>query len=100
MRHSQYSKVDNPPNVDCNHRAVMARSIEVLDNHYVSQFIVNIREEVINTTITCAHEDLEGIISIVGQQSLMTTRTTYPPQDNIEMLKAMIPVRSHLLGVK
>ena len=63
----------------------MARSIEVLDNHYVSQFIVNIREEMINRTITCAHEDFTGRISIVGQQSLMTTRTTYPPPSNVHV---------------
>ena len=80
LRHSQY-----PIKKDCNSRDIVAKIVGVLDNCYTSQLIITIREEMINKTIKCIHDNNEESGIIIGQKSLMATDTIYPPPTNIHV---------------
>ena len=87
LRHSQYNNIEGmtpgPPYSECNHGAVVAKSIGSYDNLcYTSQLSVVIGEEMINKTIECIHDDLEERI-IIGQKSLATTEI--PPPNNVHI---------------
>ena len=72
--------------VECNHGAIIAKHVGVLDGCYTSQLVVTIGEEMINETITCIHDDFsdsEG--TIVGQKSLTVTEIPYPPPRNVHL---------------
>ena len=80
LRHSRYN-MDPPPHEECNHEAVIARSVGIFDNQcYISQLTVIIGEEMISRTIECSVENsIEGITTTVAHESLMVTQTPYPP---------------------
>ena len=55
LRHSQYDDVNSPPYAECNHGAVIAKSVGRFDNqYYSSQLVVTTGEEMINETIECS----------------------------------------------
>ena len=86
LRHSQYNDVDSPPYGRCNHGAVIAKSIGVIDNCYTSQLIVTIWEDMVNKTIECSiQNEVDEGSTRVDQKSLMTTEISYPPPTNIHL---------------
>ena len=86
LRHSRYDDVDSPLYEDCNHGAVIAKSIGVFDNCYTSQLIVTIGEDMVNKTIECSiQNEVDEGSTRVGQKSLMTTEISYPPPTNIHL---------------
>ena len=70
---------------ECNQGAVLAEGIRRFDDCYTSQLIVNnIREEMINGTIECIHDDFTER-TIVDQKSLMIAETLFPRPSNIHI---------------
>jgi hypothetical protein len=73
-----------PPRKECNQGAVLAKSIDVFDDCYISQLIVTVGEEMINGTVECIHDNFVET-TLVNQKSLMITETLYPPPDNVHI---------------
>jgi hypothetical protein len=67
---------------ECNQGAVLAKSIGVLEECYTSQLIITIREEMMNGTIECIHDNFIERTT-VNQKSLMITENPFPPPTNI-----------------
>ena len=83
LRHSDFGdNVDSPAFGSCNHGAVIAQSVEVLNNCYISHLIVTVGKEMINGTIECSYDSLRERVTI-GQKSLLVTQIPYPPPSNI-----------------
>ena len=56
LRHSQYN--NSRAIGDCNDGAIIASSVGVLGDRYISQLNVTITQEMTNETIECMHEDI------------------------------------------
>ena len=107
---SQYNNMEDmdpespgPPYGECNHGAVIAKSVGAFDSCYTSQLIVTIGEEMINETVECSvYNVIEGISTTIDQKSLVVTTVPYPPPTNIhiESNDSVTPVRLYLLGMK
>ena len=84
LRHSQYSDVEASANGECNQGSVLAKSIGIHQQCYISQLIVTIEEEMINKTIECSVDNLIGTsTTIIGP--LVITSIPYPPPTNIHI---------------
>ena len=58
---------------DCNDGAIVARSVGVSANHYISTLNITVEPDMINETIECVHQDLEGNRTLIGLNVLMNT---------------------------
>ena len=75
-----------PPYEECNDGAVIAKSVGVFDNYYISQLTVTIGEKMINKTIECfRHVYKINRRILIGQESLKITEMSYPPPSNIHV---------------
>ena len=79
LRHSRYSSVDSPANGECNQGSVMAKSIGIHHQCYISHLTVTIEEEMINSTIECSAYNIA---------EMHMTRTTI---DQISLIITTIP---------
>ena len=73
LRHSQYN--NSRAIGDCNDGAIIASSVGVLGDRYISQLNVTITQEMTNETIKCMHEDILGNRSIIGRKTLLSITT-------------------------
>ena len=73
LRHSQYD--NNQATGECNGGKIVARSVGFSESgsgrYYTSQLSLAVREGLINETIECIYEDVQGtIIDIIGERIL------------------------------
>jgi hypothetical protein len=88
LRHSRYSGVEFPARGECNQGSVIAKSIGIYHQCYISQLTVTIEEEMINRTIECSAYNTvvnELTSTTIGQVSLAITGIPYPPPTNIHI---------------
>ena len=86
LRHSRYSGMDSSAYGECNQGSVIAKSIGIYHQYYISQLIITIEEEMVNRTIQCSGYNLIGTsTTIIGQISLVVTAIPYPPPTNIHI---------------
>ena len=86
LRHSRYSDVGSPANGECSQGSIIAKSIGIYQQFYISHLTVTIEEEMINRTIECSVDNLIGTnTTIIDRISLAITAIPYPPPTNIHI---------------
>jgi hypothetical protein len=72
LRHSVYAT--SQATGQCNGGEIVARSVEVSENCYISQLNVIVGREIINETIECAHSGTQHKTTSIGQRTLNLTQ--------------------------
>ena len=57
----------------CNDGAIVATSVRVSADHYISILNITMEPDMINETIECVHQEPEGQKTPVGQKTLQIT---------------------------
>ena len=72
LRHSIYTT--SQATGQCNGREIVAESVGVSENCYISRLNVSIGPEIVNETIECAHSDTKHVTTSIGQRTLNLTQ--------------------------
>ena len=68
LRHSRYSGVGSPAHGECNQGSIMAKSIGIYHQYYISQLIVTIEEEMSNRPGQLSVQLIILLKHIIGQR--------------------------------
>ena len=68
LRHSVYTT--SQATGQCNRGEIVAKSVGVSENCYISRLNVSIGLEIINETIECVHSDTQHLTTSIGQRIL------------------------------
>ena len=72
LRHSVYTT--SQAIGQCNGGDIVAESVGVSENCYISRLNVSVGEEIINEAIECAHSDTKHVTTSIGQRILNLTQ--------------------------